>query len=631
VRNLDPRGTDLLASVEQEIEIDRPRTARRNGRPVASESPFERQQGLEQALGREARLERDDAVQETGLVENPDGLGVAKGRDGDDGGPRQPVELGDGAAELLLPVTEVRAEAHEGARHRGTVTAGVRVWSLPRTTLAFLSALVLAGSPTAAASTGYLVQVQPGSAALARAAGATPVVASLRIWRADAPALAALRRAGAVQSVQPDRQLFEDAAPALGEPLAPTEWWRSVVGADAAPAAGPGKPVTIVDSGVDVTHPEFASRPNTTMMNDQSLLFDEDDHGTEVASVVGAPVNGIGIAGVYPEAVLRSWDASPFGFITTSSAVRGIVAAANGGPGVINISFGSQDTEPLIENAILYAVRRGSLVVASAGNDGLFGNALSYPASYPHVLTVAATSETGATATFSSRSADVDLAAPGDDITVAEPLSYDPSGFISARGTSFSAPMVAGAAAWVWTARPALDATQLFDVMRTSADDLAPTGYDPASGFGVLDVPHALAEAATPRDPLEPNDDVAQVKPRRLFAAGDPAVLKPHRHLTTIRARVDRHEDPRDIYRAYVPAGGGLLAQTAGGDVTLRIYRSGVKSVVSAQPAAARTSPGALTFRNDAAHGVYVYVDVLPASGVVRTVYTLRLRASARR
>lgn len=501
---------------------------------------------------------------------------------------------------------------------------------LSRPVLALL-ALVLAAPPTAGAAS--LVQGRPGSDHAFRETGATPVATALHVWRVPAAALPRLRRAGVVEFAEPVRRLYSDAAPvtALDEPLAPSEWWRGVIGADATPAPGPGAPVTIVDSGVDVTHPEFASRPNTTMLNEQQLVSDEDDHGTEVASVVGAPVNGVGIAGVYPQAVLRSWDASPFGFITTSSAIAGIVAAANRGPGVINLSFGGERPDRLIRNAVLYAFRRGSLVVASSGNDGLVGNPLSYPASYPHVLTVGATEQSGLVSGFSSESVDVDLVAPGRQIMVAEPVSYDPSGYITASGTSFSAPMVAGAAAWVWTAHPEIDNTQLFDVMRMSAHDLEPTGYDRASGFGLLDIPRALAYPVPARDPLEPNDDVDEVRPKGIFAAGEAPVTTARRLATTITARLDRHEDPRDVYRAYVPAQGTLTVSTSDGAVGLRIFRSGASSVLSSVPAAARTSLGVLRLRNAAAGAVYDYVEVLPHSGVARTSYVLRVSASARR
>src|SRR5262249_10967069 len=344
----------------------------------------------------------------------------------------------------------------------------------------------------------------------------------LRLWRIPDSAVPKLRDDGVVVRSERER-LFQRTTSALDQPAAdPNEWWRTAIGADAAPAPGPGKPVTIVDSGLDITHREFASRPNTMLLNDQTTSFEDDDHGTEVASVIAADV---GMTGVYPQAVLRSYDASPLGFITAGDAVRGIIAATRGGPGVINLSFGGEEDDPLVHQAVLYALRRGSLVVASAGNDGLAGNPLSYPASYPHVLTAAATDQSGVVASFSSRSSAADLAARGRHIRVAEPVADDPTGYIFASGTSFSAPMISAAAAWVWTVRPALDNTQLFDIMRFSAHDIDAPGYDKATGFGMLNIPSALAYEAPARDPLEPNDDINDVSATGLFAGGQPAIL----------------------------------------------------------------------------------------------------------
>ena len=100
------------------------------------------------------------------------------------------------------------------------------------------------------------------------------------------------------------------AQPPSPDPLSADEWWRAAVGlADLTPP-GPGIPVTVVDSGIDVAHPEFAGRPNTETLNPQEPAPVGGEHGTAVASLVGAPANGQGIVGVYPEAVLRSWDSA---------------------------------------------------------------------------------------------------------------------------------------------------------------------------------------------------------------------------------------------------------------------------------------------------------------------------------
>jgi subtilisin family serine protease len=112
-----------------------------------------------------------------------------------------------------------------------------------------------------------------------------------------------------------------------GEPLQEQEWWLAHIGADPAAAPPPGVPITIVDSGVDPAHPEFAGRPNTTFLDDQTVDGTGEYHGTIIASLAGAPVNGAGIVGVYPQAVLQSWDASPTPVLQEFSLVDGIRAA----------------------------------------------------------------------------------------------------------------------------------------------------------------------------------------------------------------------------------------------------------------------------------------------------------------
>ena len=157
--------------------------------------------------------------------------------------------------------------------------------------------------------------------------------------------------------------------------------------------------------------------------------------------------------------------------MSNADVIAGILAAAKRGPTVINLSLGYPQPDPMIEQAVLVAFGEGSIVVASAGNDFANGNPLIYPASLPHVLTVAATDESNRPTDFSSSSEAVDLSAPGQHIVAAVPLSYDPNGWQSVDGTSFSAPIVSAATAWVWTARPQLDNTQVVDLMRWSARD----------------------------------------------------------------------------------------------------------------------------------------------------------------
>ena len=339
------------------------------------------------------------------------------------------------------------------------------------------------------------------------------------------------------------------------------------------------------------------------------------------------------IVGVYPQADLRSWDASPNGFLSDGAAIQGILEAARRGPGLINLSFGGPIDDPLLEESILKAVRQGSVVVAASGNEGIQGSPESFPADYAHVLTVGATDDSDTIADFSTTSPYMDLAAPGVSIPVAEPTFNVPSGYIHASGTSFSSPMVAGAAAWVWTARPDLDSSQVFEIMRRSARDIDSQGFDVRSGFGILDIPAALAMAAPVRDPSEPNDDADQIEPGRMFASGTPPLTTARRGTAVLTARVDRKEDPHDFYRVFVPSGRRVVATTTGA-VDLRIYRRSSRPLhmpAAATSAHGGTAPERASFTNTASKGAYVYVEVRPAVTSRDEQYTLRITTAARR
>jgi hypothetical protein len=416
----------------------------------------------------------------------------------------------------------------------------------------------------------------------------------------------------------------------LVDPLEPQEWWLAKVGADPAAAPPAGVPIIIVDSGTDPTHPEFAGRPATTFLNDQTTTGDVEFHGTFVASVAAAPENGVGMVGVYPTAALQLFDASPLpGEIDNVAAVTGILAAAQHCPAVINLSFGGNKLIPEINDAILTAVHNGCLVVASAGNDGRSGSPPAYPADSPHVFTVAATDQNDAVAPFSTSSPANDVAAPGVGISGAVPLNYDPSGYKLGSGTSYSAPIVSAAAAWVWTMRPTLTAMQLADVLRAGARDIGPPGFDTASGWGIVNIPASLAAPAPAMDPGEPNDDVAQVKPGRLFPLGEPPLTTTTKPSSRIAATLNVSEDPDDLYRIWVPAHRTVRATVAArGQAAARIWGPQTVSMDEGIAARRRDLKGqSITAGNK---GFSAYVEVLLTSRSAAARYILSVTASKR-
>jgi subtilase family protein len=476
---------------------------------------------------------------------------------------------------------------------------------------------------------------------LLRRSGAELVAPQLMLWRVRRETavtlLPLLRLTGVVRALEPDRSLRAPLTHLTsGDPLVPSEYWLAAVGADRVEPPGPGKPVTIVDTGLDLSHPEFSGRPDTTALNSQRVLGEDDDHGTAVASVLAAPANGIGLVGIYPQAALQSWDASPLGSgeLTIGEEVRGILAAAERGPGVINLSLGSEEYDRIEEQAILTAFRAGSVVIASAGNEFQKGNPAEFPASLNHVLTATATDSRDEPAFFSSSSLAVDLAAPGETIPVAAPVTYQPSGFGVDSGTSFSTPLVAGATAWVWTARPELDNTQVFEVMRRSARDIADPGYDADTGFGVLDVPQALAAPPLASDPQEPNDDIDQVKPRGLFANGTRPVNSATSPRASLQARVDTHEDPDDVYRIYVAPRRAVVVFVVGDrDIDLDLWGVRTRSIFEKGKALKRDLLGAaerpgkrqelIRYANRGRRGLILFADVFPGKGIRSVNYGL--------
>ena len=511
-----------------------------------------------------------------------------------------------------------------------------------RTLAVALAALALA--PSALAEPFTLIQVERGGSARAvpalRLHRAEPVSRSLRVWRVRTEVarqiLPGLRAERLVRSAEPDAVVGAAGHITSGDPLVPQQRWLALVGADRVEPPGPGKPVTVIDSGLDLLHPEFAARPGTTALNAQTTLGRDEHHGTAVSSLVGAPANGIGLVGVYPQAVLNSWDAAPGGRLTVGDIVSGLDAASAAGAGVINLSLGSSEPSDILKHAVYTAVARGSLVVAASGNSREEGNPLEFPASLAHVLTVAATTDQNQVAQFSSASPAVDLAAPGDRIPIAVPATFRPTGFSFASGTSFSAPIVSGAAAWVWTARPELDNTQLFELLRSSARDVGAPGFDEDTGFGVLDIPAALAAPAPPRDPQEPNDDIDQVRASGLFETAKPLLTSPNRLNATLLASVDESEDPEDVYRVFLRARSTVtVTLKPQADVELEAWLDTAESVLEREvtPVPRRLArsgkPGAatetVTLTNRSARGSVVYVDVRPAEGTRSSSYRLTI------
>jgi hypothetical protein len=355
----------------------------------------------------------------------------------------------------------------------------------------------------------------------------------------------ALRRRGALVYAEPDVALVHQSVP----DVAPAGWARGAVVPPTVAPPAPRVTVGVVDDFVDTTLPDLG--PQTRILNGPPAITGS--HGTEVASAVSAAANGTGVMGIFPSVPLVNYGLPAQ--ISCSAAANGIIAVISAKATVVNLSFGSSSQCATLFRVVEGAYGAGTLVVAAAGNELERGNAPSYPAAWPHVLSVAALTQALAPASFSSRNAAVDIAAPGEAVPLDTPVALDvdgtPDGTTLDSGTSFASPIVAGAAAWLWSAKPNLTNGQVADTLRQSAQDVSTPGYDTQTGFGLVNIPKALAAPTPLNDPLEPNDDISFID-GTAFRTPDPYVWRGFPR-SPIRASVDAVEDPIDVYRLQVP------------------------------------------------------------------------------
>ncbi|MEU4241235.1 S8 family serine peptidase [Actinoplanes sp. NPDC026619] len=339
---------------------------------------------------------------------------------------------------------------------------------------------------------------------------------SVRTATDRAGAVGLVRRAQRTASalgVELDVPVKASAVPAGTDPLRSYQWDLDTIRAPQAweRSTGAGAIVAVLDSGVNVGHPDLAAQvlPGADMTTGtEGPAHDVFGHGTHVAGTIAAATgNGTGIAGIAPDVkILPVQVLNDNGSGQMSVAAQGVVWATDHGADVINLSISGASSEQSMTAAIAYARSRGTVVVASAGNDRQKGNPASYPAAEPGVIAVAATDQSDNVASFSTAGGYVDIAAPGNAILS---TYIQGSGYARMNGTSMAAPHVAAAAALLRSADPALTPDQIEQTLESSAVDLGAAGRDDDYGYGRLDIATALAALPTPAaspaaEPTEP-------------------------------------------------------------------------------------------------------------------------------
>ncbi|MFD4137239.1 type VII secretion-associated serine protease mycosin [Streptomyces goshikiensis] len=283
---------------------------------------------------------------------------------------------------------------------------------------------------------------------------------------------------------------------------------------------GDGVTVAVLDTGVDSTHPDLAGQvlDGTDLIGMGAGPGDRAwaRHGTAMAGIIAGHGHGAnrrqGVLGIAPQAkilpvrvILEEGDPGRAKARESKGGAlaEGIRWAADHGADVINLSLGddseSAHHEAAEDEAVQYALAKGVVVVASAGNSGKQGDPVSYPAAYPGVIAVAAVDRRGRKAAFSTRNWYATVSAPGVDVVIADP---DRS-YYEGWGTSAAAAFVSGAVALVRAAHPDLSPAQVKKLLEDTASDTPPGGRDDLRGHGMAD-PVAAIQAAEELRPEPP-------------------------------------------------------------------------------------------------------------------------------
>jgi len=308
------------------------------------------------------------------------------------------------------------------------------------------------------------------------------------------------------------------------------QWYLDKIEIQQAWEISSGEPdiiIGVIDTGVDYTHPDLsaglwrnrieeAGSPgvdddgngyiddivgwdftDVPRFPDGGDYLDEDNdpmdefgsgHGTQVAGVIAAQANGIGINGIAPGTrvmALRAGTAS--GYLEEDDVARALLYAMDNGARIINMSFGDTALSQLLRDVLFYAHEQGIILVTSAGNSA--SDEVQFPAALVETISVGASTINDYLAGFSSYGANTDLVAPGDSI-----LSTAVGGNYSlVNGTSFSAPIVSAVSGLILSNEPDFTPQQVRNILKSSSDDIMNSGWDMYSGSGRLNAGRAVA------------------------------------------------------------------------------------------------------------------------------------------
>lgn len=266
--------------------------------------------------------------------------------------------------------------------------------------------------------------------------------------------------------------------------------------------------VAILDTGIDYNHPDldanYKGGINLVDPGQPTDPFDDsyNSHGTHIAGIIAAELNGEGVVGVAPAASLyaiKALDGAGLGYL--SDVIAGIEWAIANDMDIVNLSLGLGTDSQAFREVCERAYEAGVLLVAAAGNTGVYGGGeVRYPALYPSVIAVGATVHDDLIYFQSARGPDLEILAPGAGVY----SSIAAGGYGYLSGTSQAAPHVSGVAALILSAGlddlngdGEINNKDLRLQLQNAAFDLGNPGKDSVYGFGLVN-----AKAATTENPV---------------------------------------------------------------------------------------------------------------------------------
>jgi subtilisin family serine protease len=252
-------------------------------------------------------------------------------------------------------------------------------------------------------------------------------------------------------------------------------------------ARGTDVAIAVIDSGIDVTHPELAG----AVIGTYDALNSKEGahpHGTGVAGTIVAHSRLVGSAPAAHILAIRAFAANPSNGAESTSFVvlKALNYAAQQNAQIINMSFAGP-ADPLVQQALAASSARGIVLVAAAGNAGPNSPPL-YPAADSHVIAVTATDSGDHLFAQANRGAYVAIAAPGVDILMPAPEDK----YQVNSGTSFAAAYVSGLAALLIDRNPGITPDGVRAALTATAHDLGPRGRDDQFGAGLADAMAAV-------------------------------------------------------------------------------------------------------------------------------------------